>query len=186
MKKSIFSSCVVALMVFMLTACAVNFNGIMANYTGMNNYFVRNDFKDGTHRLVIHNQQDFDAVFGAGAVMGVNGEPTRIDWRRQFVVAIILPMTNYQTEVENVMLNRDNNRLIYSYIVHRGHKTSYNIRPFAAVVVDRSEPSDVTFQQVTQEDLDKAGIQRTSSTGYRNLGTSSGSGNGSLRPNVKR
>lgn len=167
-----------------LPSCAlVNFNGIMANHTALNNYYVRNDFSDGTHRLVIHNQQDFDRVFGAAAVMGTKGHPTNIDWNHQFVIAIILPETNYQTLVENVMLNRYNDRLIYSYLVNRGHKTSYIIRPFAAVVVDRNEPSDVTFQQVTQEDMDKAGIQRKSSNGYYQNNTI-GSENGSIRPNV--
>lgn len=185
MRKTFILSCIMAVVALVLPSCAVNFNGIMANHSALNNYYVRNDFSDGTHRLVIHNQQDFDRVFGAAAVMGTNGQPTSIDWRHEFVIAIILPETNYQTLVENVMLNRDNDHLIYSYLVNRGHKTSYTIRPFAAVVVDRNEPSDVTFQQVTQEDLDKAGIQRTGVNGYRNVNTVN-SGNGSMRPSVGR
>ena len=38
--------------------------------------------------------------------------------------------------------------------------TGYTFRPYTAVVVDRSEPIDVVFQQVTPSDLENAGIHR--------------------------
>ena len=102
----------------------------------------------------------FGAVFGAAAVMGRNGQPTSIDFRHQFVIAVILPETSRQTQIETVMVNRVGDRLYYSYIIREGHMTSYTTRPFAAVVVDRNEPSDVVFQRVTDRDLEQAGIRR--------------------------
>ncbi len=157
MKKALFLS--LAVVALLLSSCAVNLGGVAANYYRMNNYYVNNHIDNGTHKLVIHNQQDFDAVFGAGAVMGRNGQPTAINFARQFVIAIILPETNRQTTIETAMLNRVGDRLYYSYIIEEGHATSYTMRPYTAVVVDRNEPSDVVFQRVTRQDLVNAGIQ---------------------------
>ena len=143
----------------MLSSCSVNFQGVTANYVRMNNYYVSNQMKNGTHKLVIHNQQDFESVFGEAAVMGRNGQPTSIDFRHQFVIAVILPETNRQTTIETALLRRNGDRLYFSYIIDEGHATSYTMRPFTAVVVDRNEPSDVVFQRVTRQDLENAGIQ---------------------------
>jgi hypothetical protein len=157
MKKALFLS--LAAVTLLLSSCAVNLSGVTANYNRMYNYYVNNYFNNGTHKLVIHNQQDFDAVFGAGAVMGHNGQPTKINFSRQFVIAVILPETNRQTTIETAMLKRVGDRLYFSYIIEEGHATSYTMRPFTAVVVDRNEPSDVVFQRVTRQDLESAGIQ---------------------------
>ena len=157
MKKALFLS--LAAVTLLLSSCAVNLSGVTANYNRMYNYYVNNYFNHGTHKLVIHNQQDFDAVFGAGAVMGHNGQPTKINFSRQFVIAVILPETNRQTTIETAMLKRVGDRLYFSYIIEEGHATSYTMRPFTAVVVDRNEPSDVVFQRVTRQDLESAGIQ---------------------------
>ena len=157
MKKALFLS--LAAVTLLLSSCAVNLSGVTANYNRMYNYYVNNYFNNGTHKLVIHNQQDFDAVFGAGAVMGHNGQPTKINFSRQFVIAVILPETNRQTTIETAMLKRVGDRLYFSYIIEEGHATSYTMRPFTAVVVDRNEPSDIVFQRVTRQDLESAGIQ---------------------------
>lgn len=157
MKKALFLS--LTAVTLLLSSCAINLSGVTANYNRMYNYYVNNYFNNGTHKLVIHNQQDFDAVFGAGAVMGHNGQPTKINFSRQFVIAVILPETNRQTTIETAMLKRVGDRLYFSYIIEEGHATSYTMRPFTAVVVDRNEPSDVVFQRVTRQDLESAGIQ---------------------------
>ena len=51
-------------------------------------------------------------------------------------------------------------KLYFSYLITEGHMTGYTFRPYTAVVVDRSEPIDVVFQQVTPSDLENAGIHR--------------------------
>ena len=161
MKKTLFLSLAIMAMVGLLSSCAVNLNGVTANYSRISNFYVNNNFRDGTHKLVIQNQQDFESVFGEGAVMGRNGQPTSIDFRHQFVIAVILPETNRQTTIETALLRRNGDRLYFSYIIDEGHSTSYTMRPFTAVVVDRNEPSDVVFQRVTRQDLENAGIQYT-------------------------
>lgn len=165
MKKTLSITFITLLLAAVMSSCAVNLNGVRANYTRMNNYYVSNQLSNGTHKIVIHNQEDFDRVFGAAAVMGRNGAPTRIDFNHQFVIALILPETNRLTEIETVALRRQGDRLYFSYLLNEGHATSYTMRPFTAVVVDRNEPSDVVFQRVTLQDLENAGIE------YRPSGT---------------
>ena len=164
MKKTLFLYLTALAFSVMLCSCAVNLSGVTANYARINNYYVNNNFPNGTHKLVINNQQDFENAFGAAAVMGRNGQPTSVDFRRQFVVAVILPETNRQTTIETVLVNRIGDRLYFSYIIDEGHATSYTIRPYTAVVVDRNEPNDVIFQRVTRQDLQNAGIQYTGSS----------------------
>ncbi len=159
MRKTIFLSMAMVAMATLLSSCAVNLGGVMANYIHLNNYFINNHFPDGTHKLVIHNEQEFDNIFGKGAVMGRNGHVTGVNFDHQFVVAVILPETNRQTVIETALVNRINDQLYFSYIVEEGRATSYTMRPFTAVVVNRSEPSDVVFQRVTRQDLENAGIQ---------------------------
>ena len=161
MKKTLFLSLSVIVMAIMLSSCAVNLNGVTANYYRINNYYVNNNFSNGTHKLVIQNQHDFESVFGYGAVMGRNGQPTSIDFNRQFVVAVILPETNRQTSIETALVRRLGDKLYFSYIIEEGHATSYTMRPYTAIVVDRMEPSNVVFQRVTRQDLANAGIEYT-------------------------
>lgn len=159
MKKTFLLSFVSLTMMALMSSCAVNLDGVTANYSRINNYYINNHLSNGTHKLVIQNQQEFESVFGEGAVMGRNGQPTRIDFSRQFVVAVILPETNRQTTIETALVRRLGDRLYFSYIIEEGHATSYTMRPYTAVVVDRMEPSDVVFQRVTRQDLENAGIQ---------------------------
>ncbi|MBQ3910847.1 MAG: hypothetical protein II691_06035 [Muribaculaceae bacterium] len=155
MKKTLLISLMAAVAV-LLSSCAVNLGGVMANYTSLQNSCdVNSNFRNGTQRLVIHNQQDFNAVFSSRT-----GAHASIDFAHKFVVAVILPETNRQTQIETVSCNRIGDKLYFSYLITEGHMTGYTFRPYTAVVVDRSEPIDVVFQQVTPSDLENAGIHR--------------------------
>lgn len=154
MKKTLFLS-LLATVAMLLSSCAVNLGGTMANYNMLPGNYIPHNPQSSTLKLVIHNRQDFEAVFGNSA--------GSIDFAHKFVVAVILPTTNRQTQVEAVACNRIGDRLYYSYLVTEGHATGYTYTPYAAVVVDRSEPIDVVFQRVTYEDLESAGIHRTGS-----------------------
>ena len=112
-------------------------------YTLLENYYVRNDV-DGSkpHRLIIDNERDFNAFFGPAAIMG--GLPTDINWKKQFVVAILLPETNKPTMVTPMSVKKSPGNIIFKYQVNRGTKTSYTLIPFAAVALNR----DVDPQQL--------------------------------------
>lgn len=106
-------------------------------FTVIENYYVRDNMRfDKTQHLIIDNQQDFDACFGAAAVMG--GMPTDINWKKQFVVAVLLPVTSQATTVTPLEVKQSPGNVIFKYQVMRGRTTSYTMMPFAAVALNRS------------------------------------------------
>jgi hypothetical protein len=104
----------------------------------LDNYFVRNDINcEKTQQLIFDNEQDFNAFFGPAAVMG--GLPTDINWKKQFVIAVLLPETNRPTMVTPLEVKQNENNIIMKYRVNRGNKTSYTLVPFTAVALNRPE-----------------------------------------------
>ena len=89
-------------------------------------------------RLIFDNKQDFEGYFGMAATMG--GRPTEIDWKKQYVVALILPETNRATSIRpvNVKVANDN-IMVFSYDVQKGDKMSYKMVPFTAVAIDKPD-----------------------------------------------
>ena len=60
-------------------------------FTTLEHYYVRNNAASNhVQRLILDTKEDFEAYFGEGAVMG--GMPTDINWRRQYVIALLLPV----------------------------------------------------------------------------------------------
>ncbi len=106
-------------------------------FTELKNYYVRNDI-DCSHvqRLILDNEQDFKGFFGEAAVMG--GLPTDINWKKQFVIAVLLPETNRPTMVTPLEVKRNDHSIIMKYQVNRGAKTTYTLVPFTAVALDRA------------------------------------------------
>ncbi|MBQ6166466.1 MAG: hypothetical protein IJK41_03415 [Muribaculaceae bacterium] len=107
------------------------------HYTTLENYFVRNDVDcSKQQRLIIDNKQDFEGYFGTAATMG--GLPTEINWKKQYVVAIILPETKRATSVKPVNVKvTDNDCMVFSYHVKKGDKMSHSMVPFTAVAIDK-------------------------------------------------
>lgn len=106
-------------------------------YKKAENYFVRNDYKAyGLKKFT--TQAEFDRCFGMATTMGRNGRPTEIDFSRSFVIANILPETDYSTEVSPAGVSTgDDNSLVVRSSVKRGEKQSYTQRPFYMIVVSR-------------------------------------------------
>ena len=107
-------------------------------YVVLNNYYVRNDIDcSKRQRLILDNEKDFNAFFGQAAIMG--GLPTDINWKKQFVVAALLPETNRPTMVTPLEVKKSPGNIIFKYQVNRGTKTSYSLVPFAAIAINRDE-----------------------------------------------
>ena len=108
----------------------------------LENYFVRNDVDcSKEQRLILYNKQDFESFFGMAATMG--GQPTEINWDKQYVVALVLPVTNLTTSIHPVAVKAgDSQYLVFSYDVKKGEKMSYRMVPFAAVAIDKTDASE--------------------------------------------
>jgi len=141
-----------------LSACsAINPVGKVAKdaydipYTVLDNYFVRNDVDvSKQQKLILTNQADFDSFFGMAATMGYNGTPTDVNFKTQYVVAIILPETDRSTTVTPTRVRQNGNAIIVDYKVTKGDRNSYTLVPFGAVVLDKpatDQQMEVYFNQ---------------------------------------
>lgn len=102
-------------------------------------YFVKNDQTVNTPtEKVITNQEEFDKIFGAAAHMGKNGTPTAIDFSKEQVIAIMLPVTNIYTKIHpiNLIITKIKDAEFY-YKIEYGEKLNFNIKPLALIVVSK-------------------------------------------------
>ena len=70
-------------------------------------------------------------------VMGENGKPTAIDFSKEFVLAIVLPVTDVATEIIPLKIEEKDKVLDYCYEVKTGEKLSYEIRPCSIIILDK-------------------------------------------------
>lgn len=117
-------------------------------YTEAKNYFVKNTFKEGQlSNPKISSQQQFDAVFGMARTMGENGKPTPIDFTRQYVIAIVIPVTNIATTLSVNTLKQKDNAIILNYDVEEGKKQSYSTQPALLLIVDSTYQGEVITER---------------------------------------
>lgn len=140
--KMIFTVVLMVIAVGLLCGCSmtriIEADAAPVDFTEAQNYFVLNSLRL-THvkHLVIKSDEEFHEVLGESPVMGKNGEPTPIDFKKQFVLAVILPETNRSTQVYPLSVLQRGDAVFFNYKVDRGEQRSYTITPFTAVVLDR-------------------------------------------------
>jgi len=138
MKQVVLALITVAMLVGCSPLSKIEKEGYPINYTELANYYVLNNVDvSKTQRLVINSQQTFEAYFGEAAVMGRNGQPTMVNFKTQYVLAVVLPETDRQTEVIPGEVVQNGNTIVMNYRVNKGAKTSYRMVPFAAIAIDK-------------------------------------------------
>lgn len=119
-------------------------------YTELERYFFRNDATIPTNPK-IDTREQFDSLFGMAAVMGANGRPTEVDFTKQFVIAVVLPVTNQATELdgERLLWFKDllgGTNLDFQYSIDRDEDTlSYSMQPILLIAVDRQYDAEKVY-----------------------------------------
>lgn len=110
-------------------------------------YFVVNTLDNKqVESLKITTQNEFDAYFGSAATMGKSGLPTKIDFDKQFVVAIIGQVTDKTTSFDVVSFKDKVQFVEFIFEVHTSDQTqSYSIHPYTMLVVDKKYDKDIRF-----------------------------------------
>lgn len=131
-----------AVMALAVASCSitreVEKNATPIAFTELNNYFVNNSVTPKKlYRKVINTESEFRALFGEATTMGPNGQPTPVNFKRQFVLAVVNPVTDTDTQMYPLSVLQNGNAIIFNYKVDKGSKMSYSICPFVAVVLDR-------------------------------------------------
>ncbi len=115
------------------------------------NYFFKND-QEIPSSPKITTQEEFEQLFGMAALMGDDGKPTDIDFEKQFVLAVVLPPTDIETDIDPESVELKGDSLVYTYEVEIGEKLSYTIQPMSIIILDKKYadyPVDLVRHMVT-------------------------------------
>lgn len=108
-------------------------------FTVAYHYFVKNTYKNGD--LVgnkICSKVVFDKIFGMATVMGKDGQPTNIDFQKQFVIVVINGVSDIPTELIPQKLELlGKNRLKFTYEIKTGNKGTAMLQAFTMIIVDK-------------------------------------------------
>ena len=124
-------------------------------FTVAQNYFFKNGQEIPADPKITTAEQ-FEQLFGMATVMGDKGKPTPIDFSQQFVIAIVLPVTDIATEIKPLKVWEKDGSLYYDFRIDRGEKLSYNIRPISIIILDKKYENDkliIKNQQVMEENM---------------------------------
>ena len=104
----------------------------------------------------ITSEELFKQLFGMATVMGENGKPTEIDFSKQFVLAVVLPVTDINTEINPVKVEEKGDTLFYHYDVKTDEKQSFSIQPLSIIILDKKYENKEIFlinQQAMEENM---------------------------------
>lgn len=114
-------------------------------YKVAEHYFVRNDVDTRKVPVQIKTQGEFDSYFGMATVMG--GQPTSIDFSKQFVIDIVLSETNRTTTIHPGPLTDQGEALQLEYGVSVApEENTWTSIPLSLLIVDKKyERASVTL-----------------------------------------
>jgi hypothetical protein len=117
-------------------------------FTTAENYFVKNTYKnEQVENLKITTQEEFDKIFGMAATMGDRGMPTRIDFSKQYVIAVIGTVTNKKTDFTVNDLLQKSKEIVLNYTLATGEELSFSIQPALLLVVDDTYKGELKFEK---------------------------------------
>ena len=102
-------------------------------------YFVKNTYKNGDVKgYKILTEKEFTDIMGMGTVMGADGRPTAIDFKKQFVIIVINDETDVMTNLVPEKLELlGKKKLLFTFETKLGEKSTMTMRPFTMVIVDK-------------------------------------------------
>ena len=101
------------------------------------NYFFKNGKDILPANPKITTEEEFSKLFGMATTMSKDGKPTPIDFGKQFVLAVVLPVTDFETEINPVKVEEKGDSLFYSYEVKTGEKQSFSIQPISIIILNK-------------------------------------------------
>lgn len=117
-------------------SCSQPQNCTEVPFTKLNRYF----FKNGQtipDNPKINTAEEFAQLFGMATVMGENGKPEPVDFEKEFVIAVVLPVTDVHTELVPVSLKVADGKLVFKYEERIGDKQTWSMQPLLLIKVSR-------------------------------------------------
>lgn len=146
MKKILFTATLLLCTAFLFLACAPRkvvtetpqtSNTSQVSFTEMQNYTCI-DPSLPMHNIIT-SEAEFNKSFTPTPAKGKGGKPTKIDFRRQFVIAVVLPPTNIPTRLILQGFSLKGEMLDFAYSQEEGDRPSETTMiPLLLVALDRS------------------------------------------------
>ena len=105
-------------------------------YTELDHYYFKNG-QDIPGNPKLDTEEAFASLFGMAPIMGESGKPTPVDFSKEFVIAVVCPVTEYHTELDPESLRMENGELVFTYTEAVGEKQSWSMQPILLVKVSR-------------------------------------------------
>lgn len=116
-------------------------------YRELKGYFVKNTFKGKLTNPKIANKRQFDRIFGMAATMGKGGQPTPVNFRKQYVIAVITPKTRQAITLMPRRLEKNvYGRLRFYVDMLTGNTQTFTTSPCLLIAVDRQHNGPVTLE----------------------------------------
>lgn len=117
-------------------------------YIVAKNYFLNNSVKVLSESK-ISTQEQFNKLFGMATTMGKDGNPTAIDFSKQYVIAISKPSTDFNMELIPISLqkNKEDN-IVFTYKAKAGEKMSYFITPCLLILVNKTYDGEIILKEI--------------------------------------
>ncbi|MBQ6031903.1 MAG: hypothetical protein IJL29_02645 [Prevotella sp.] len=140
-----YSLMAIIVMMLVLSACSGKVTNLSQNETPApkevsfevaKHYFL-NRGQETPANPKITTQEEFSKLFGMAAVMGKDGMPTKIDFSKQFVVALVRPITNIEEEIIPVKVEEMGDTLRYTYEIKSGEEQSFSMQPLSIIILDK-------------------------------------------------
>lgn len=139
MKKSLF----ILMAVLGLFSCKKAPEAVSVPFEKVESHFA---IVNGPKTLKISDQETFERTFNPGYTMGTQQEP--LDFSKEFVIAVINPLTDERTTLAPVSLIQENDKLVFTYSEQIGEKMTSTSTPTLIIRVDKQYEAPVEFVKV--------------------------------------
>jgi frataxin-like iron-binding protein CyaY len=112
------------------------------------NYFIKNNYKEAElHYLKITTKEAFNRVFGMGTTMGNQGAPTKIDFSKYYVIALIDKTSNLKSDIRvSITQTHKNISVVVFKDQENGTAQSYTSRPFKILMIENQYQGAINLE----------------------------------------
>ncbi len=116
-------------------------------YKLIKNYYLKTSRTD-LNKPKIESQEEFNNIFGYASNSSNDGASTKIDFSKQYVIAVTKNETNLETILKPLNLQKKGNELILTYRYLTGEKQSFSTKPNFAIIVNKSITGKIVLKEV--------------------------------------
>lgn len=118
-------------------------------YTELDHYYFKNG-QDLPGNPKIDTEEAFASLFGMAPLMGESGKPTSVDFSKEFVIAVVCPVTEFHTELDPDSLRLENGELVFTCNETVGEHQSWSMQPILLVKVSRKYETETVRLTIKQ------------------------------------